>query len=254
MLMNICYTKEMVVSTGKIMNKYKDYKLKSGNILRIIQDQNAESPNDRGNDNIFLVYEHRQFTVKREGFEPRDIFDYINNKDIDDEISGESPFINYFIFTVYVYIYSGVSLSLSNTEYPFTDQFLTKYNQWDVSTSGFVLIKKNQELTKDQAMIDAQGLVDTWNQYLSGDIYGFQILKPYKTYTISENKLEEYQEYKPYRMGSTNIIPIDVLKSISDEKEEYEEIDSCWGFYGSNLKTNGILDHINDKIIKSRKK
>ena len=28
------------------------------------------------------------------------------------------------------------------------------------------------------------------------------------------------------------------------EKPDGEHIDSCWGFYGDNIETNGILDNI----------
>lgn len=61
--------------------------------------------------------------------------------------------------------------------------------------------------------------------YMWGDIYGFQVEK---------------------------------LVSFIDEDGEngdyWKEVDSCWGFYGSNPKENGILDHIgidglNDKQI-----
>ena len=31
--------------------------------------------------------------------------------------------------------------------------------------------------------------------------------------------------------------------------EHEEEIDSCWGFYGHDWKTNGIFDNINTELF-----
>lgn len=234
------------------------HKLKSGNILKVIQDSNSESPDTWGDQDIFLVYNHRDFTIKRNGFEPRDIYDHLkviepNKKDFNDKDDyqlayndyAESinlDYNNYYIFLVYAYIHSGVSLSLDNaTKYP-----------WDVSSNGYVLVKKsmieeglitpNENHKEHKAKEYAEGLIKIWNQYLSGDVWGFQILKLVKTYTITEEEL--LQAY-----GQKLLIKLNELKQISTENIEYEEIDSCYGFYGSDIKINGILDHINDEII-----
>lgn len=50
-------------------------------------------------------------------------------------------------------------------------------------------------------------MIDEWNQYLSGDVYGFKLLD-----------------------------------------ENQNEIDSCWGFYGSDILTNGICDYIDNEF------
>jgi hypothetical protein len=36
--------------------------------IEVVQDEMAESPDAWGNDDAFVVYEHRQFDVRREGF------------------------------------------------------------------------------------------------------------------------------------------------------------------------------------------
>ena len=53
---------------------YKGYKIK------IRQDEDSESPNDWGDENLFLVYDHRQFTVKREGFNVESIYHWMYAK------------------------------------------------------------------------------------------------------------------------------------------------------------------------------
>ena len=142
------------------MENHKDYKLKSGNILRVIQDENAESPDMWENEDIFLVYDHQQFTVKREGFKPKDIFnaltleypkepisddyeteeEYIDARDeyhahTDDVNSIKAEFLDYFIFPVAAHIHSGISLSLTDN---------LKRGGWDTSVLGFALVKKSE--------------------------------------------------------------------------------------------------------------
>ena len=89
---------------------YKGYR------IRIEPDENPESPDDWGNDDIFLIYHHRQFTIEREGFDVHEI---------DED--------KYYIFLVEAYIHSGISLRL------FTG---TKYCKFDSSVSGYVLVRK----------------------------------------------------------------------------------------------------------------
>ena len=72
-------------------------------------------------------------------------------------------FKGYHAFPVFAYIHSGVSLSLGKSEYPFTDP-------WDVSFKGFALIRQ----AKGQKM--AEGLIESWNAYLSGNVYGYQVV------------------------------------------------------------------------------
>lgn len=260
------------------MEEHKDYKLKSGNILRVIQDENSKSPDSWENQDLFLVYDHRQFSVKREGFEPRDIFDYLNSKEpvkpTEDEFKDENGYIdyedydnaindyqmsyndyaesinleynNYYIFEVDTYIHSGVHLSLANTaNYP--------DRRWDVSTTGYVLVKKDlaynieqlddEQLKEDKAKECAKSLIKTWNQYLSGDVWGFQVMKQIKTYTITEEDLAGLF------INRTPTLSIYDFISKSEKNTEYEEIDSCWNFYGDNPKTNGMLDYINDELL-----
>tara|TARA_R100001086_G_C11824725_1_gene255001 strand:+ start:246 stop:974 length:729 start_codon:yes stop_codon:yes gene_type:complete len=237
----------------------KRYKLKSGNILEVIQDESPESPDMWDNKDIFLVYDHKQFTVKREGFEPVNIYRYlkINNTVVieNNDQWQDDTYNNYFIFVVYAYIHSGISLSLGNSTYPFNDK-------WDVSTTGYILVKKDSIEEYNQPTVDgnlvgqkakecAEGLIETWNQYLSGDVYGYRVLK-------KRNVKEELTENLRNAFLQQNInIPKKVIRESLDEKliselqsyVEYEEIDSCWDFYGNNPKTNGMLEHINDEII-----
>jgi len=101
-----------------------------------------------------------------------------------------------------MYDYSGIALSLSNNHYPFNDR-------WDAGQLGFILVdretalkefgkKRLTEQLKQKIRQIIEGEIETYNQYLSGDIYG-------------------------YVVGRNN----------------NEQIDSCWGFYGQDEVLNG---------------
>ena len=184
------------------------YLMSTGNILIVTPDDNADSPNDWDNDECFLVYDHRDFCIKRKGFDPEDI----NNNDL------TNSYDNYYIFPVYAYIHSGVRLSLSRGN-----------DRFDTSMKGFILVKKDQLIswtleekphvcTKEDSLKMAQNLIETWNQYLSGDVYRYE--------TIEEITCKDCGHI------TTNTI------------------DCYGGFYGDDIATNGILDNIEGTIVK----
>jgi hypothetical protein len=131
-----------------------------GHEIKVCYDTNASSPDEWGNDDMFLVYDHRDFAIERDGFDPQDIF----------YAMGENKplYKGYFYFPVYAYIHSGVALSLGRSEYPFNDG-------WDVSFRGFALIKRQKGLSyrRKKAYEIVKSLIEEWNQYLSGDVYGY---------------------------------------------------------------------------------
>ena len=209
---------------------YKGYK------IRILIDDDPESPNEWGDDSTFLVYDHRQFMVKRDGFEPRDIWGYFNGEDA----SMGFLYEDYYIFPVEAYIHSGVKLSLYEAD--LTCRF-------DSSVTGFVLVKSKVEsmagikfITESMAKKRAESLLEIWNQYLSGEIYGFIIEKPNVIYSITKKKFD--------RLVFENDLAN--LESEFDVDHIWEEIDSCWGFYG-DPEESGCIDEakfIIDKLTK----
>lgn len=147
------------------MNKPIEVIKYRGHEIEIFYDEFCESPDDWGNDEVFLVYDHRDFRVKRKGFDPETIFDSLLKK--------KSKFEGHWVFPVYAYIHSGIiSLSLYKGSYPFTCP-------WDTSFRGFVLVKCDTEIEKsyneelETARKRAEGLIKTWNEYLSGEVYGY---------------------------------------------------------------------------------
>lgn len=119
-----------------------------------------ETPNDWSFDENFLIYNHRQFFVEVKGFDPEEIFEHIQE-------TKKYFYEGYYVFPVYAYIHSGVSLSLGRSSYPFTDS-------WDTSFSGFYLVKRMKgTYSKNQAFKIAQNMIKVWNEILGGEVYGY---------------------------------------------------------------------------------
>ena len=126
---------------------------------RIEQDTNAQSPSQWEDTNLFLVANHRDCHIPEPG-EKRIPSD---RAEIEDRYRK-----THWIFPLEAYIHSGVHLSLSG-EGNYPDR------QWDVSQLGMVFAAKSEWRLSKSARKAALCKVNEWNQYLSGDVWGFII-------------------------------------------------------------------------------
>lgn len=127
---------------------------------RIEQDFDAISPSEDADTSLFLVANHRDFYVA----EP----DETRVPDSANALVKKYK-KTHWIFGLEAYIHSGVVLALSS-EGNFPDR------QWDVSQLGFVFVSKKEcRLSKSSARKAALSLIETWNQYMSGDVWGYII-------------------------------------------------------------------------------
>ena len=110
---------------------------------------------------------------------------------------------------LWLYDHSGISISCGSRTGQYADS-------WDSGCVGWIIMTKDTacgELGADdtnwrEKAISAMELdVEIYDEYLTGDVYGFQL-----------------------------------LKQVDGEWEETD--DSCWGFYGSDIVENGIADDI----------
>jgi len=134
-----------------------------GHTIDMYYDHDPMQPDDWGNDDCFLVYDHRQFYVERKGFDPQDIVDHIQE-------TRRWFYDGYYVFPVYAYIHSGVTLSMGRSSYPFTCP-------WDTSFRGFALVKrmKGWSYSKKQAEKIAESVVQEWDHYCTGQVYGYSV-------------------------------------------------------------------------------
>lgn len=227
--------------------EYRGYK------IEVKHDSDPESPNDWGCYECFLVYQHRNFNIERDGFYPQNIHSYLEILNIiknhsnltteqlgeyNDELSAYTDYNKgYFIFPVEAYIHSGVSLSLFKGH---------EQCRFDSSVTGFILVARDYaDDNAEQAESFAEGLITDWNHYLSGDVYGFAIYENQEYYSISKQVFDKIIE--------DNIS----LSSFRDKvtlNDYWVEIDSCYGYYG-DPKDSGLLDEaksVIDNTIKHR--
>ena len=118
---------------------------------------------------------------------------------------------------------------------------------WDSSVSGYILASKEEFELEETARNASEGLIETWNQYLSGEVYGYIIEKPNTTYSISKEKFD--------RLKFENDLA--TLEQEFDIEDEWEEVDSCWGFYGQDAaidEAKSVIDRLtkNEKEILSK--
>jgi len=154
----------------------------------LVQDDSPAGDPDEDEDALFLVHYHRNFEARQDKV--------IVEDDLRRWYQGETiaQEKEYWIFPVSAYIHSGVRLSLGNMRDAsggFDGQ------GWDTSHVGAVLASKKEWRTRKAAEKAALQKVETWNQYLAGDIWGCV--------------LEKY-----------------------DHKKQAVEAghESCWGYYG----------------------
>lgn len=126
--------------------------------IRIEQDTDAQSPDEYDDCSVKLIANHRDFFVPPERNR--------RNFSVQDEIDAMRK--THHVFLLEAYIHSGVRLALSG-EGNFPDR------QWDVSTLGAVFCLKKEWRTRQKAREAALAKVEEWNQYISGDVWGYII-------------------------------------------------------------------------------
>lgn len=125
-------------------------------------DDDIQSPDSWADDGLFLVHYHRDFDVRRDVVVTQDQLVGLLKAEAD-SLPG------YWIFWTKAYIHSGVHLALSS------GGFDCDPGGWDTSHCGAVLASKKEFRKRATAEKAALSLIEAWNQYLSGDVYGLVI-------------------------------------------------------------------------------
>ncbi len=207
-----------------------DYRLKSGNILRIIHDESPESPREwdnlgkmiccHGNYSLGDKQIEGKLAQMREIISDLNIEAYIEGIDPDylDDEDKLQEFIEAkegaVVLPLYLYDHSGITMN--------TTGFSCR---WDSGQVGWIYVSKEriieeygdaseESLEKARKVLESE--VRTYAQYLEGDVYGFNVIKK---------------------------------DTCSFGHEHEETLDSCWGFYGDDPTKNGMMDHIDDELL-----
>lgn len=152
-----------------------------------------------------------------------DLMDEISDRDLEDMPEDVREAViklikeRFIILSIYMYDHGGIGLSTSNSNYPFNCP-------WDSGQVGYIYVsneKAKQEWSGDdwreKAIKYLEGEVEVYSQYLNGECYGFVLEKGHVCEACGH--------------------------------EEYEIVDSCWGFLGydrDELK-QAILESIDEE-------
>ena len=121
---------------------------------------------------------------------------------------------NFVMLPLYLYDHSGITMS--------TGSFDCK---WDSGQVGWIICDKKTidahfDGDRDKAEDALRADVKVYDQYLTGDVYG---------YVVEERDTVDCP--------------------CCDRPFEWAQTASCWGFYGDNVRENGMADHLSDDLI-----
>jgi hypothetical protein len=172
--------------------------------LKVVQDSNGDSPREWDNLGTMVCFHNRYDLGDKHSY---DADDYSGWEEMEKAIRKEEG-RGTIVLPLYLYDHSGVTMRTS----PFNCR-------WDSGQVGFILTNRKTILSefggkivtkklREKVSRILEGEVETYTQYLEGEIYGFQIVD-----------------------------------------EEGEIVDSCYGFYGTDFATNGMLDYIDADLL-----
>ena len=170
-----------------------------GMTINVFADDDVESPADWGNEDV--CFWNREINVKNKHITKEIFGAYIKASDFM-EYKAEAKAVNkeFHIFPVDAYIHSGISLSLHGEG---------MQCKWDSSSYvGCIIVARSEARTIKQAEKIARGILETWNDYLQGNVYRYVCVDP----------------------------------------QTGETIGSCSGFYGYNHEESGLLDNAREEI------
>lgn len=188
---------------------YKIIKLKDNHVLKIEHDSFTDSPREWDNLGTVIVF-HKNYDFGDATNLNSSMFEgWCGLKDhLVNELNAK------ICLPIYMYDHSGITISTS----PFSCK-------WDSGQVGYIYVTNTRIIEEygddsedsiKNATSVLEGEIKTLDQYLTGDVYSFTLVK-------------------------------EITCDLGHTHEEV--IDSCGGFYGSDEKTNGIMEHIDKKLI-----
>lgn len=142
------------------------------------------------------------------------------------------------VLPLWLYDHSGITISASERVYPYNDQ-------WDSGQVGYAAVLKYTVMKETREIVlDEEGNpIKVWH----GNTYSYES-RPYTEETwrkgATECIMQEVKTYDQYLRGDvwwyeTFICP----DGCDEDMDDWEEEDSCGGFFGDDLMENGILDY-----------
>ena len=181
-------------------------------LIEIFPDDSPESPREWDNLGTMICFHGKYELGDKHDYDHRDYegWDEMEAAIIKNEKAAV-------ILPLYLYDHSGITISTSPFGCP-----------WDSGQIGFVFVSKTKLLKefggkvvtqklKEKATKILKGEVETYDQFITGDVYGYKISK---------------------------------VTVCSEGHEHTEKVDSCWGFYGDDCcmeEAEDIVKHYIEK-------
>lgn len=184
-----------------VVNKYREKK--GDRVLKIIQEKYPESPRNWNNVGIMLCV-HSRYSLG-------DKYDFSSGEELEEYLAEQEPIVS---LPLYLLDHSGLRMSTGSFRDP-----------WDSGQIGYIYATKEKVLyewgssevteeIKKKALRQLEGEVEVYNDYISGNVFGYELVKPCK------------------------------CEACGNDHEEY--LDSVWGFYGDDAEEQ-IFVHANLK-------
>lgn len=191
--------------------------------IKIIRDEDPENPREWGNVGTMACWHRRHDLGDTNGPEllraavradkgfKKAWDDYDSNyfKELDDPATlvDTAKKLGFIVLPLYLYDHSGLTINTTGFHCP-----------WDSGQVGVIFVtrervryeysaKRISPELRDTVRHYLKEEVKTYDHYLRGDVYGFQIVE------------------------------------VDEDDEEIDVLDSCWGFYGADPDTNGMKNH-----------
>ena len=151
------------------MEAYKTFKEKNGErILKILYDESPESPREWDNLGTMICF-HSKYGLGDKHDLTQEMFDSWEAMEthIWDELDAAV------VLPLYLYDHSGITISTAPFSCP-----------WDSMRVGFIYVSKErlkeEKLKEEDAKRILKGEVETYDQFLRGDVYRFEMVKEVK--------------------------------------------------------------------------
>ena len=197
------------MTTGEILDK-----LRGGKLHRFSVRTNEDDP-----DLVDLRMDDERETHDYKGVNPKEVLDYIE----DDLSSVECQTILYDALAalpLWIYEHSGITISCGDRNYPYNDQFDSGHLGWAYCTRkalSDIGLELDGDTWRDEALRQIRNTVRTYDQYLTGDVWWYCLME--------------------------SSVPFEV----AEDEADWEEIDSCGGYYGDDLFESGIAENMAGK-------
>lgn len=221
------------VKNGKLTGIRAEMHKQGSNLLDVYETSHLNAIFGKSEDTESLEYE---------GIPENALFNYIEDElTISHCMTLLEPHAEW--MPLWLYDHSGISMSCGRRTYPYNDR-------WDSCQVGWIFAFKKKIMAETvEIMKDENGeMLREEHRHSNGTVTYSIKTRPLTEETWRARAIEimeaEVETYNQYLTGETYGYTLYEAESFNDNETEWEEIDSCWGFYGDNLMENGILENV----------